>query len=229
MTGVLDPALTTTRDIARVPTEAVVAAAMISAATLHEAAGRTGDLPSRIKPACSGFNLAGPAITVVCPNGDNLWIHRALDLAEAGDVLVVQPGGGADFGYWGEVMSTAAQARGLAGLVIDGCVRDVRLLREIGFPVFSTGLSIKGTIKDAGARGWINAPLLIAGVTVHPGDLIVGDEDGVVCLPQADAATIIAAARQRDANEEAMCEELRCGASTLDLLGLRHPHANDER
>jgi 4-hydroxy-4-methyl-2-oxoglutarate aldolase len=221
MTDALDPDVTTVRVIDRVAPEIVASAIGISAATLHEAAGRTGDLPPWIKPACARFLLAGPAITVSCPNGDNLWIHRALNIANPGDVLVVQTGDGAEFGYWGEVMSTAARARGLAGLVIDGGVRDAPLLRELGFPVFSRGLCIRGTIKDAAARGWINAPILIGETVIHAGDLIVGDEDGVVRLERSRAAEIIDAARGRDAKEALMCEKLIAGASTLDLMGLR--------
>ena len=220
MTGALDPTLTTTHEIERVSAVMVAEAAAISTATLHEAAGRSGDLPPAIKPACAGFRLAGPAVTVSCPNGDNLWIHRALYVARAGDVLVVQPGDGPEFGYWGEVMSTAAKARGLAGLVIDGGVRDAALLRELGFSVFSRGLCIRGTIKDADARGWINAPIQIGDAIVRPGDLIVGDEDGVVTIARGEAATVIAAAKARDTREAAMCEKLVTGETTLGLLGL---------
>jgi 4-hydroxy-4-methyl-2-oxoglutarate aldolase len=217
---VLDPSLTTTRVITRVAAGIVAEAASISTATLHEAAGRTGDLPPTIKPGCTGFRLAGPAVTVACPNGDNLWIHRAIYAALPGDILVVQPGDGAEFGYWGEVMSTAAQARGLGGLVIAGGVRDAALLRELGFPVFSCGLCIRGTIKDPGARGWINAPVLIGEAIIAPGDLIVGDEDGVVAIPRESARQVVTAAKARDIKEAAMCEQLRAGQSTLALLGL---------
>jgi 4-hydroxy-4-methyl-2-oxoglutarate aldolase len=221
MTRALDPATTTRWDHQRVSPEQVRRAATIPTATLHEAAGRIGDLPASIKPVSPDFSLAGPAVTVSCPNGDNLWIHRALCAAQPGDVLVVQTGDGPDFGYWGEVMSTAGRARKLAGLVIDGGVRDVRLLREIGFPVFARGLSIRGTIKDTAARGWVNANVLIGRVSIAPGDLIVADEDGVVVLPQGEVDTVIAAAAARETKEAAMCQALEEGALTLDLLGLR--------
>src|SRR5690606_22642629 len=125
------------------------------------------------------FRVCGPAVTVQSPGGDNLWLHRAIYAAEPGDVLVVHVSDKYDHGYWGEIMSTAAQVRGLGGLVIDGCVRDSTLLRSMTFPVFSRGLCIRGTGKDFGARGWVNYPLMIGGVTIQPGDLICGDEDGV--------------------------------------------------
>jgi 4-hydroxy-4-methyl-2-oxoglutarate aldolase len=125
-----------------------------------------------------------------------------------------------EHGYWGEIMSTAARARGLAGLVIDGCVRDVTLLEQIGFPVFARGLCIRGTGKDLTARGWINAPTLFDNVTVHAGDLIVGDADGLVCIPHEKIATTIEAARKRAAREAAECQQLAAGVmSTLELYG----------
>jgi 4-hydroxy-4-methyl-2-oxoglutarate aldolase len=221
MSKLFDPATTTRWDHQRVSRELVERAAAIPAATLHESAGRVGALPATLKPVAPSFRIAGPAVTVSCPNGDNLWIHHALCAAQPGDVLVVQPGEGPDFGYWGEVMSTAAQARQLGGLVIDGCVRDAPLLREIGFPVFARGLAIRGTIKDQGAMGWVNAPLLLGAVVIAAGDLIVGDEDGIVALPAKNLGEVLDASVAREAKELAMCEQLRGGALTLDLMGLR--------
>jgi 4-hydroxy-4-methyl-2-oxoglutarate aldolase len=220
MTIALDPGQTTRWSHSRVSRELAARAAAIPAATLHEAAGRIGSLPPAIKPVDASFRVAGPAVTVTCPNGDNLCIHRALCAAQPGDVLIVQTGAGADYGYWGEVMSTAARARQLGGLVIDGCVRDAPLLREIGFPVFARGLCIRGTIKDVGARGWVNAPVLIGDVAIAAGDLIVGDEDGVVALPQAMVEETLRAAIAREEKEAEMCRQLEAGATTLELLGL---------
>ncbi|HXZ07970.1 MAG TPA: RraA family protein, partial [Paraburkholderia sp.] len=144
----------------RVDASVVEAARNLPAAALHEAGGKIGVLPTSIKPVAPGFRVCGPAFTVHSPGGDNLWLHRAIIAAQPGDVLVVYTNGVYDHGYWGEVMTTAAKVRGLAGLVIDGCVRDADLLETIGFPVFSRGLSIRGTGKDYGAIGRLNAPVL---------------------------------------------------------------------
>jgi 4-hydroxy-4-methyl-2-oxoglutarate aldolase len=198
----------------------VQAAAAVQPATLHEAAGKTGALPSQLKPVHPAFRLCGPAFTVSGPGLDNLWLHRALVLAQPGDVLVAHVGGFYEAGYWGEVMSTMARERGLAGVVIDGCVRDGALLAQIGVPVFSRGLCLRGTGKDFGASGWINAPLRLGDVTVHPGDLIAGDGDGLVAVPRARLAQVLAAAQEREAQEARILERLRHGETTLDIYGL---------
>ena len=216
----LDPSTTTFPAPDRLDPGLLAAARELDAATLHEAAGKIGVLPPAIKPVVQGFKICGTAVPVQCPGGDNLWLHRALSEAQAGDVLVVHVSGQYEHGYWGEIMSTAAKARGLAGLVIDGCVRDVTLLENIGFPVFARGLCIRGTSKDFSARGWINAPTLFDDVTVHAGDLIVGDADGLVCIPRAHIPAAIDAARQRATREAAECLQLANGAmSTLQLYG----------
>jgi 4-hydroxy-4-methyl-2-oxoglutarate aldolase len=215
----LDPANTTRHEIPRVAADLVNAVRPLSTATLHEAASKGGALPSSIKPIAPQFRLCGPAITVHSPGGDNLWLHRAIYAAHAGDVLVVHTSGQYQHGYWGEIMSTAAKVRGLGGLVIDGCVRDGDLLAHIGFPVFSRGLCIRGTSKDFGARGWINAPLLIEDVLVHPGDLIVGDGDGVVCIAGNQVEQVLMAARQRERQEADILERLKQGGTTLDIYG----------
>lgn len=160
-------------------------------------------------------------MTVHGPPGDNLWIHRALDVAQPGDVLVVGVSSSFEHGYWGEVMSTAAKARSLGGLVIDGGVRDATLLAEVGFPVFARRLCIRGTTKDFDARGWINAPLLIEDITVNPGDLVLGDADGVVVVPRAKAGEAVDASHLRDAQEIEIMERLRSGEATLDIFGWR--------
>ncbi|MFI6934297.1 RraA family protein [Streptomyces sp. NPDC050287] len=190
-----------------------------SSATLHEAAGRIGALPSAIGPAFPGARVAGPAFPVGCPPGDNLWIHRALYAAEPGDVLVVDTGGGTEFGYWGEILSTAAIARGLAGLVIDGGVRDQDALTDLGLPVFSTGLCIRGTGKDHGAAGSLGVTVRVGEVFVVRGDLVVGDADGVVVIPQADTEAVMKAAVERDAKEAELMRRIRAGERTLDLYG----------
>ena len=196
------------------------AARSFDAATLHEAAGKIGVLPPEIKPVVAGFKVCGPAVTVQSPGGDNLWLHRALYAARPGDVLVIHVSGKYAHGYWGEVMSTAAKARGLAGRVIDGCVRDVTLLQQIGFPVFARGLCIRGTGKDFTAPGRINAPTLFDDVTINAGDLVVGDADGVVCIPRAQIPAVLEAAGKRAAREAQDCVQLASNSiSTLALYG----------
>jgi 4-hydroxy-4-methyl-2-oxoglutarate aldolase len=203
--------------IERVDAATVAAARALPAATLHEAGGRIGVLPSAIKPVAPAFRICGPAVTVQSPGGDNLWLHRALYIAEPGDVLVVHVSGAHDFGYWGEIMSAAANARQLGGLVIDGCVRDGAVLADFGFPVFARGLCIRGTGKDFGARGWINHPVLFDDLVVQPGDLVVGDTDGVVALPRARAAEIVQLAQAREAKEAGIVQRIQGGERTLEL------------
>ena len=204
-------------DIERTSAAVVAAARALPTATLHEAGGRIGVMPSTIKPVSPTFRLCGPAVTVHSPGGDNLWLHRAIYVAQPGDVLVVHVGGAYEFGYWGEIMSCAAKSRGLAGLVIDGCVRDGGILADFGLPVFARGLSIRGTGKDHGARGWVNFPTLFDDLTVNAGDLIVGDIDGVVAIPRERAAEVVAAAERREAKEAAILERIRAGERTLEV------------
>jgi 4-hydroxy-4-methyl-2-oxoglutarate aldolase len=218
MSARLDPALTTRTDVDRVSQAVVDAASKLSAATLHEAAGKIGALPSAIKPVAPGMRLAGPAYTVHSPGGDNLWLHRAIYAAQPGDVLVVNVSGIHEHGYWGEVMSMAAKVRGLGGLVIDGCVRDGGLLAEFGLPVFARGLCIRGTGKDFAARGWLGHPTLFDDVTVHAGDLVMGDADGVVVIPRAKAERAVADGRARDQREAQELDRLRAGETTLRIF-----------
>lgn len=204
---------------ARTPGAAAPSPTALSSATLHEAAGRVGALPSAIGPAFPGARIAGPAFPVGCPPGDNLWIHRALYAADPGEVLVVDVGGGTEFGYWGEILSTAAIARGLAGLVISGGVRDREGLADLGLPVFSAGQCIRGTGKDQAAVGSLGATVRIGEVFVDRGDLVVGDADGVVVIAQADTEAVLKAALERDAREAELMRRLRAGERTLDLYG----------
>jgi 4-hydroxy-4-methyl-2-oxoglutarate aldolase len=170
-----------------------------------------------IKPVAPSFKVCGSAVTVHSPGGDNLWLHRALYVAQPGDILVVHVSDAHHFGYWGEIMSAAAMARGLGGLVIDGCVRDGAILENFGFPVFARGLCIRGTGKDFGARGWINHPTLFGDLTVNPGDLVVGDTDGVVVLPGAQAQKFVEAAVEREKKEAGIIERIKAGERTIEL------------
>jgi 4-hydroxy-4-methyl-2-oxoglutarate aldolase len=199
--------------------ELVREAARLGAATLHEASGRRGALPSSIKPIDSTMRVAGPALPVATAPGNNLWIHRALPAAEPGDVLVVVTSGHYEAGYWGDIMTVAALEREIAGLVIDGCVRDSEAIARLHFPVFARGLSIRGTDKDAAAPGSLQKPITLGDATVHPGDLVVGDADGVVVIPRASVAEVLEKAREREKREVEVVERLRRGETTLEIYG----------
>jgi 4-hydroxy-4-methyl-2-oxoglutarate aldolase len=189
-------------------------ATRFSSATLHEASGRRGALPYEIKPLGADMVVCGPALTVSSPPMDNLMLHKAIYAALPGDVLVVGVSGVYEAGYWGEIMTFAAQQRGVAGLVIDGCVRDGALIQKMRFPVFGRGLSIRGTTKDG--EGSINFWLRIGDVVINPGDLIFGDGDGVVVVPQKEVVRVLQEAEKREEKEKEIKKELAAGKSTLD-------------
>jgi 4-hydroxy-4-methyl-2-oxoglutarate aldolase len=182
--------------------------------------GESGGLPSvpRLKAVWPGARVAAPAYTARLSPADNLAIHLAVTLAPAGSVLVVDASSEPERGYWGEVLTTAAQARGLAGLVIDGCVRDVDALEAHGFPVFSTGIALRGAVKVEG--GAVGGTVDIAGAMVSPGDWVVGDRDGVTVVPAGSLEAVLDAAAARTAKERAMFAALKEGATTVDLLSL---------
>jgi 4-hydroxy-4-methyl-2-oxoglutarate aldolase len=205
----------------------------LPSATVHEAYGRRGALPAALQALEGSMRLHGQAYPVAAVVGDNLWVHRALDAARRGDVLVVAtiPSDPRDdesdgstrereYGYWGELMTTAALRRGLGGLVIDGWVRDRDAIVESGFPVFSRGVSIRGTTKDPGALGTHGRPIEIGGVSVAAGDLVVGDGDGVVVVATGDVASVLGRAEQRVEAERDLLERIRAGESLLRALGL---------
>lgn len=195
-------------------------AAKLSSATLHEAAKRRGALPAGIRPLHPAMRLCGLALPVRCPAGDNLWLHKALVEARPNQVLVVDVGDGVEFGYWGEVMATAALARDLAGLVISGGVRDSLRLVELGLPTFSGSISIRGTGKDSASDGAVGTPIRLGEVVVRAGDLVFGGADGVVCLAPEVAAWAVPAGEQRDASEVEILRRIREGATTLDVYQL---------
>lgn len=188
------------------------------AATVYEAAGRTGDVDPAIAAVTPGLAIAGPAFTAACDFGDNLALHRAVAEAAPGDVLVVAAGGGA-FGHLGDILAEAAIARGLAGIVIDGAVRDAAELRRMRFPTWARGLAIRSATKTK--RGATGVVLEIGGVRIARGDLLVADDDGACAVAAADVDRVLAATEKRLAAEAEMRERLRAGALTLDLLGLR--------
>ena len=189
----------------------------LGAATLGECGARP--LQSRLRPVWAGATLAGPAFTAACAAGDNLAIHLAVAESPTGAVLVVDASADRERGNWGEVLTTGAQASGIGGLVIDGGVRDVAALQRLGFPVFSDRIALPGASKrDPGVVG---ATVTVGNQAVSPGDWVVGDVDGVVVIDADAVDEVLAAARQRATNEEALFEALRAGATTVDLLGLR--------
>jgi len=187
-------------------------------ATLFESAEHGGSMDEGLRPIATGFRFAGPALTVACPGGDNLMLHAAVADAQPGEVLVVQCHD-ASYGVWGEVLMTSALARGVVGLVIDGAVRDVDAMLAARFPVFCRRFALKGAAKRR--RGLLRQPVSCAGVLVHPGDFVVADDSGIAVLDAATVDGVIAKARQRQAKERALMEQLRAKASTLDLLELR--------
>jgi 4-hydroxy-4-methyl-2-oxoglutarate aldolase len=188
----------------------------LGSATVAESGGRP--LHPRIKPAWPGARLVAPAYTVTCPPGDNLAIHLAVTKAPAGSALVVDAHDRPERGYWGEVLTTAAEARGLVGLVIDGGVRDVSAVAAHGFPIFSSLLALPGATKLGG--GAVGGLTRIAGTEVSPGDWVVGDADGVTIVSHRDLDAVLAAAWSRADKETAMFDRLRQGATTIELLGL---------
>lgn len=202
------------------PSAALVETARLPAATLHEAYGRRGDLPAAIKPIEPLMRVCGPALTVWTAPGNNLLLHHAIYAAQPGDVLVVDCSAGYDFGYLGEIMAVAALERGLNGVVIDGCVRDRDSLAALGFPVFARGLCIKGTVKDRDPAGAINRPLRFGFTEVNPGDVIVGDADGVVAIAHADLSGVVERAREREAREIEQVAQVRSGMTTVDIFDL---------
>lgn len=212
----------------KISNELIERARVRSSATLHEAAKKIGALPSAIKPLSPTIRLCGRAYPVRSPSGDNLWLHHAIYAADPGDVLVIDVGSEPEFGYWGEVMTVAAQLRGLAGLVLNGGVRDAQRLLEMNFPVFAWTTCIKGTGKNPSGKGSLGTPIKLGGSTIARGDLVYGDGDGVVVLPSAHAEAIVTAGEQRDAAEVEIFRRLRSGETTLEIYSLPALTASQE-
>ena len=190
----------------------------LGTATVYEAQGAKGALDSGMKPIDPRSRLVGPALTVDTRPADNLMLHYALLKARPGDVLVVDAKGFLEAGPWGDILTAAAMKRGIAGLVIDGAVRDASAIEAMGFPVFCRGLSIKSTGKAH--AGKVNVPLCIGGVVIRPGDIIVGDRDGLVVVEPDKLASVLESARGREAKEAGFRSAIENGASTAELLGL---------
>lgn len=197
-------------------TDLAAALLELGSATLGESGART--MRPRLRPMWPGATLAAPAVPVRCTPGDNLAVHAAVATAPEGHALAVDVGLAPERGYWGEVLTTAAGSRGLAGLVLDGGVRDVAALQARRFPVFATMAALRGAEKKA--PGTVGAPVRVGDVLVEQGDWLVGDVDGVVVVPAAEVEQVLAAGRARVAREAGFFESLRAGATTVELLGL---------
>lgn len=189
----------------------------MQAATLHEVMGKKGALTSDIRPVWPGTHVVGSAVTVKCRAGDNLMLHKAVSISKPGDILVVDVDGFLEAGIWGEIITVAAKEKGMVGIVTNGSVRDTVPIEDLGFVMFSKGISMKGTTKQN--PGTINNTIYIGGVAVNPGDIVLGDNDGVVIVPLDMAEEIIKKAEEKEKAEAQVMAKIRGGECTMDILG----------
>lgn len=210
---------TVVRRIRRADEAAIAALGEAGVATVHEAQGRTGVMRPYMRPIYPSARVAGSAVTVSCAPGDNLMIHAAIECCRQGDVLVVVTTSESTDGMFGELLAESARAWGAVGLIIDAGVRDVTDLTAMQFPVWSKAISAQGTVKAT--AGSVNVPVVCAGAQVHPGDIVIGDADGIVVVPRDQAAAIVALSRARTAKEQQTRQRLKNGTLGVDLYGLR--------